>query len=61
MATAQDTAVKPDLLFIPGISGFTKLVQDTEILHSQRLVQELPEKYIDNYITKPPEGVPSEN
>ncbi|HMG67222.1 MAG TPA: DUF2652 domain-containing protein, partial [Chitinophagaceae bacterium] len=36
------------LLFIPDISGFTQFVTDTEISHSQHIVQELLEILIDS-------------
>ena len=38
----------PALLFIPDISGFTQFVNETEILHSQHIVQELLEILIDS-------------
>lgn len=36
------------LLFMPDISGFTKFVNETEITHSQHIVQELLEILIDS-------------
>ena len=39
---------QPALLFIPDISGFTRFVNETEILHSQHIVQELLEILIDS-------------
>ena len=36
------------LLFMPDISGFTQFVSETEILHSQHIVQELLEIIIDS-------------
>src|SRR6185503_7484253 len=36
------------LLFMPDISGFTRFVNETEILHSQHIVQELLEILIDS-------------
>jgi hypothetical protein len=45
---ASTPEVKPALLFIPDISGFTKFVNDTEILHSQHIIQELLEILIDS-------------
>jgi carbon monoxide dehydrogenase subunit G len=36
------------LLFMPDISGFTQFVNETEILHSQHIVQELLEILIDS-------------
>jgi hypothetical protein len=38
---------QPALLFMPDISGFTQFVSETEILHSQHIVQELLEILID--------------
>jgi hypothetical protein len=35
------------LLFIPDISGFTKFVDETEITHSQRIIQGLLEALLD--------------
>jgi len=35
------------LLFMPDISGFTQFVNDTEILHSQQIIQELLETLIE--------------
>ncbi len=49
MATQQpESSVKPAFLFIPDISGFTKFVSETEIIHSQHIVQELLEILIDS-------------
>jgi carbon monoxide dehydrogenase subunit G len=39
---------QPALLFMPDISGFTQFVNETEILHSQHIVQELLEILIDS-------------
>ena len=39
---------QPALLFIPDISGFTQFVTETEIAHSQHIVQELLEILIDS-------------
>jgi hypothetical protein len=39
---------QPALLFMPDISGFTQFVNDTEILHSQQIVQELLETLIES-------------
>lgn len=36
------------LIFIPDISGFTKFVNDTEIIHSQHIIQELIEVIIES-------------
>ena len=39
---------QPALLFMPDISGFTQFVSETEVLHSQHIVQELLEIIIDS-------------
>jgi hypothetical protein len=39
---------QPALLFMPDINGFTQFVNDTEILHSQQIVQELLEILIES-------------
>lgn len=39
--------IKPTLLFIPDISGFTKFVKETELNHSRHIIQELLEILID--------------
>ena len=39
---------QPALLFMPDISGFTQFVSETEILHSQHIIQELLEIIIDS-------------
>src|SRR5438876_11026960 len=41
-------ATQPALLFIPDISGFTQFVNDTEISHSQHIIQELLETLIES-------------
>ncbi|HLE55731.1 MAG TPA: DUF2652 domain-containing protein [Rhodothermia bacterium] len=43
----QESAVLPTLIFIPDIGGFTKFVKQTEISHSQHIIQELLEVLID--------------
>lgn len=48
MATVQDTGVKPALLFMPDISGFTQFVNENEILHSQHIIQELLEILVES-------------
>jgi carbon monoxide dehydrogenase subunit G len=50
MATKQNVgpSVSPALLFMPDISGFTRFVNETEILHGQHIVQELLEILIDS-------------
>ncbi len=40
-------AVQGTLLFIPDISGFTQFVNETEIQHSQHIIEELLEAIID--------------
>lgn len=39
---------QPALLFMPDISGFTQFVTETEILHSQHIIQELLEILVDS-------------
>ena len=39
---------QPALLFMPDISGFTQFVNDTEIMHSQQIIQELLEVLIES-------------
>jgi hypothetical protein len=39
---------QPALLFMPDISGFTQFVNETEIIHSQHIVQELLEILIES-------------
>lgn len=46
-SNANTSGVQPALLFIPDISGFTKFIIDTEISHSQHIIQELLEIIID--------------
>ena len=41
------TDPQPALLFIPDISGFTRFVDETEILHSRHIIEELLELLID--------------
>lgn len=43
----QESAAQPTLIFIPDISGFTRFVKQTEINHSQHIIQELLEILID--------------
>lgn len=40
--------MKPSLLFIPDISGFTEFVNSTEVAHSQHVIEELLELIIAN-------------
>ena len=39
--------IQPALLFMPDISGFTQFVNETELIHSQHIVQELLEILIE--------------
>ncbi|MFK7846516.1 MAG: DUF2652 domain-containing protein [Rhodothermales bacterium] len=49
MATLLQTQdVRPTLLFIPDISGFTQFVNSTEINHSRHIIEELLEIIIDS-------------
>lgn len=41
------TTSQPTLIFIPDISGFTQFVNETEITHSQHIIEELLEILID--------------
>lgn len=43
----SDIDQKNSVIFIPDISGFTKFVNDTEISHSQHIIQELLEVLLD--------------
>ncbi len=43
----KSNAPTPTLLFIPDISGFTNFVSNTEITHSQHIIEELLEEIID--------------
>ncbi|MDA0196225.1 MAG: DUF2652 domain-containing protein [Bacteroidetes bacterium] len=45
--TTQLDTPSPTLLFIPDISGFTDFVSNTEITHSQHIIQELLEVIIE--------------
>lgn len=47
MDTISDPAPQQTLFFIPDISGFTKFVHDTEISHSQHIIEELLELLVD--------------
>lgn len=48
MESQQTQTTKDTLLFIPDISGFTKFVNDTEVQHSQHIIEELLEIIIDS-------------
>jgi hypothetical protein len=41
MTTETNTLVRPALLFMPDISGFTEFVSNTEIIHAQSIIQEV--------------------
>lgn len=43
----NNRAAQPTLLFVPDISGFTQFVNQTEIAHSQHIIEELLEILID--------------
>ncbi|MFI5134662.1 MAG: DUF2652 domain-containing protein [Chitinophagales bacterium] len=45
---AANDGVKPALLFMPDISGFTQFVNGNEITHSQHIIAELLETLIDS-------------
>lgn len=47
MNSPASRPAQPTLLFIPDISGFTQFVNDTEITHSQHIIEELLEILID--------------
>lgn len=47
MVRQDQMDVKPTLLFIPDISGFTKFVGENEIQHSRHIIEELLEVLID--------------
>lgn len=47
MSAPVVSAAQQALLFIPDISGFTQFVNETEIAHSQHIIQELLEQIID--------------
>lgn len=44
---AQVPQVQPALIFIPDISGFTKFVSETELVHSQHIITELLETLME--------------
>ena len=48
MAQIADNTPQPTLIFIPDISGFTEFVHDTDVSHSQHIIQELLETIIDS-------------
>jgi len=48
MSDNLNKAAKPMLIFIPDISGFSKFVANTDIAHSQHIIEELLEILIDS-------------
>jgi len=48
MRTPEASGIQDALLFIPDISGFTRFVNDTEIAHSQHIIEELLDRIIDS-------------
>src|SRR5881398_2453251 len=48
IATESSSSVRPALLFMPDISGFTEFVNNTEIIHAQNIIQEVLELLIDS-------------
>jgi hypothetical protein len=48
MSNNLNKAAKPMLIFIPDISGFSKFVANTDITHSQHIIEELLEILIDS-------------
>lgn len=47
MPNLENSAARPMLIFIPDISGFSKFVADTDISHSQHIIEELLETLIN--------------
>ncbi|MGI9627628.1 MAG: DUF2652 domain-containing protein [Longimicrobiales bacterium] len=47
MSTRSPGQPEPQLLFIPDITGFSRFVHQTEIAHSQHIIEELLEALID--------------
>ena len=47
MTITKKTSAQPMLIFMPDISGFTRFVNNTEIDHSQHIIEELLELLID--------------
>lgn len=43
----ENNNIKPALLFVPDISGFTQFVKHNEIAHAQHIIKELLEKLIE--------------
>lgn len=47
MANTNNFTPQPMLIFIPDISGFSKFVNETDVVHSQHIIEELLEILID--------------
>jgi hypothetical protein len=47
MADNNNFTPRPMLIFIPDISGFSKFVNETDVVHSQHIIEELLEILID--------------
>ena len=47
MPNPENSAARPMLIFIPDISGFSKFVSNTDITHSQHIIEELLETIIN--------------
>ena len=47
MAENNNFTSRPMLIFIPDISGFSKFVNETDVIHSQHIIEELLEILID--------------
>ena len=47
MPKKQSSVPQPMLIFIPDITGFSKFVNDTDIAHSQHIIEELLEIIIN--------------
>lgn len=43
----NDNQGRPALVFLPDISGFTKFINNTEVMHSKHIIEELLELLID--------------
>lgn len=48
MANTNNFTPQPMLIFIPDISGFSKFVNETDVVHSQHIIEELLEILIDS-------------
>ncbi len=47
MSKQNVSVAQPMLIFIPDITGFSKFVNDTDIAHSQHIIEELLESLIN--------------